>query len=124
MKSLIRSLESFFLVSVMATSGVPFSHAQESNQTQRSVVDLLSSLPTDLAFKGTVPLEYRVTSIFHNRGIGGDIRSKVRLTADFTRSVEDGDVNCRWNNVQVSAPSDPADPFPLGTLLNYMEDFG
>lgn len=124
MKSLIRFAKLFFLVSVMATPGVCFSHAQKADNTERSVVDLLSSLPTDLEFKGTVPLKYRVTSIFHNRGIGGDIRSKVRLTAYFTRSVEDGDVNCRWNNVQVSAPSDPADPFPLGTLLNYMEDFG
>ena len=124
MKSLIRFPELFVLVSVMATSGVPISHAQEPDKTERSVVDLLSSLPTDLAFEGTVPLKYRVTSILHNRGIGGDIRNKVQLTAEFTRSVEDGDVSCRWNNVQVAAPSDPANSFPPGTLLDYMEGFG
>ncbi len=124
MISLIRFPEVILLVSVMATSGVPFSHAQEHDKTEKSVVDLLSSLPTDLAFAGTVPLKYRVISILYNRGIGGDTRSKVRLTADFTRSVEDGDVNCRWNNVHVAAPSNPANPFPPGTLLDYMEGFG
>ena len=124
MKPLIGFPKLLFLVSVMAMSGVPFSHAQEPDKTERSVVDLLSSLPTDLAFEGTVPLKYRVTSIFYNRGIGGDIRSKVRLTAEFTRSIEDGEVSCHWNNVQVAAPSDPAKPFPPGTLLDYMEGFG
>ena len=123
MKSLKR-FEIFILVSMVAMSGVYISRAQQSDKTEKSVTDLLSSLPTNLTFQGTAPLKYRVTSVFHNRGIGGDVKSKVLLTAEFTRSIKEDKVSFRWKDVQVAAPSDPAKPFPPGTRLDYMEGFG
>ena len=117
-----RLLVAFFAAFLMTTWGVP-APPPESETADKSVRDLLSSLPGDLTLQDTLPAGYRVTSIFHNRGIGGDATSKVRLTAQLTRSVQDGNVHCRWNRVQVAAPADPSAPFGDATSLDYMEGF-
>ncbi|MEJ2721268.1 MAG: hypothetical protein P8181_09015 [bacterium] len=112
-----------FLVSTITAVGACGSCASEPGANKESAVDLLSSLPTDLQADDAVPLEYHVTSTFYNRLANGTLRSKAQITAEFTRSAEDGDVNCRWNDVRVAAPANPEDQFQPGTVLDFMEDF-
>jgi hypothetical protein len=83
----------------------------------------LTALPTGISSDDSTAQEYSVTSVFHNREISGAARSKVKLTAQYTRWVKGGAVHCRWNDVRIAAAADVSKPFPEGGLLDYMEDF-
>jgi hypothetical protein len=113
----------FAAFSCMVMAACTATHTSERDRTTSHIEDYLVKLPADLESRDRTPLTYFVSSIFHNRSADGKARSKVKLTAEYTRLVEGTAVSCRWDSVTVAAPSDPTEPFPKGVMLDYMEGF-
>jgi hypothetical protein len=76
-----------------------------------------------LKFDEKIPQRYRVTSTFYNRDMDGNIVSSMQITGRFTRSVEKGEVFCRWSDVRMFSTQDTLGVFPKGKPLDYMEGF-
>jgi hypothetical protein len=85
--------------------------------------EYLTALPAGISGDDTTAQEYSVTSVVYNRDIAGNVKNKIRLTARYTRWVEDGAVHCRWNDVRVAGTTDASEPFAEGGRLDYMEGF-
>lgn len=82
--------------------------------------DALSHLPT-VAFREEGPQRYVFTCDYLNFDLAGNMTSKERISADYTRGLPEGKV--RWNNVRIAEAKDPAAAFKEGALQKYMEDF-
>ncbi len=82
---------------------------------------LLDSLPQGLILSEKTPQRYYVTTDYFNRDIYGNFFNKMRVTGEYTRGLEGG--NARWNNVQISKSNSESGDFPVGTQIQYMEDF-
>jgi hypothetical protein len=76
-----------------------------------------------LKFDEKIPQQYTVTSTLYNRDMEGTIVSSMQITGKFTRSVEKGEVRCRWNDVKMFSSRDTLGQFPDGKPWDFMEGF-
>lgn len=79
----------------------------------------LTRLPGDLKLREVGRQKYRFTCDYFNLDTTGNISSKERVTAEYTRHIE-GD-KARWNNVTVAQCDGSAQDFPPGQPLVFME---
>jgi hypothetical protein len=82
---------------------------------------LLSRLPAGLKLNEPGPQRYSFTCDYARLDLSGDLKSKYRVSATYTRGLPGGTV--RWNDVRIArAPTASAD-FPRGEPQAYMEGF-
>ncbi len=117
----MKSIHTITVIAVIMTlllSGL--TSAGES--TQKSGIDkYLTVLSNDVTLVEDGPQAYRMTTIWHNRGINGDATAKFVITGNYTRALGDGMV--RWNNVQIRVFGDPSQPESDTIPQEWMENF-
>jgi hypothetical protein len=64
---------------------------------------------------------FRMTAIYTNRDLYGNFTGKTKISGEYTRGMENGNV-C-WNNVLISGSDKFTEPFPLGVKQEYIENF-
>lgn len=65
--------------------------------------------------------KYRMTAVYTNMDLYGKFTGKIKVSGDYTRGLENG--NVLWNNVSISNSSNADEPFKEGTKQDYMENF-
>lgn len=66
------------------------------------------------------PQMYRMTAVYTNRDLYGNFTGKIKVTGDYTRGLERGQV--KWNDIYISHSDNFVEPFPAGAKQDYMED--
>ena len=62
-----------------------------------------------------------MTAVYTNMDLYGKFTGKIRVSGDYTRGLENG--NVMWNNVSISNSGNADEPFKEGTKQDYMENF-
>ena len=79
------------------------------------------TLPREMELKEDTPQKYNLTVDYFTRDIYGQLMSKKRITAEYTRALPEGKV--RWNNVRITSAQNPKESFSASELQKYMENF-
>lgn len=79
------------------------------------------TLPTNLAVKQDGPQSWRFTCDYYNLGAKGNLASRVRYSALYTRGLPNDAV--RWSDVTVASNTDGSDKFPAPQKREFMEGF-
>ncbi len=97
--------------------------ASGDNQTgaKTDINRYLNELPDDLILIEESPQSYIMTTIWHNRDIGGNATAKYIIRGKYTRGLPDRMV--RWNDVMIEIFSDPGRPESDTSRQGWMEDF-
>jgi hypothetical protein len=91
-----------------------------NGQSEKAVVKkYLKELP--VVQISNAPQKYRMTAIYTNMDLYGKFTGKIKVSGDYTRGLENG--NVLWNNVSISNSSNADEPFKEGTKQDYMENF-
>jgi hypothetical protein len=112
--------QKFFLVAiVILTTGIMAFSQKKSNV---NVTELLKAgtLPQSLELKDELQ-KYVVTTDHFNTDIFGNFFNKMRVKGEYTRGLENGKV--KWNNCSVAMAMSRDAEFPVGTPIDYMENF-
>jgi hypothetical protein len=64
--------------------------------------------------------KYRMTAVYTNLDLYGNFTSKMLVTGDYTRGLENNQV--KWNNVLISGSNKKSEPFYGGVKQDYMEN--
>jgi hypothetical protein len=64
--------------------------------------------------------KYRMTAVYTNSDIYGNHTDKTKITGEYTRGLENG--NVMWNNVSIANSNKADGPFTEGTRQEYMEN--
>ena len=114
MKTKFNSDLTGFLISLFLV--LPFvSHAQSEKAVIQKYLKELPAVPVSNALT-----KYRMTAIYTNMDFYGNLINKIKVSGDYTRGLENG--NVQWNNVFISFSNTPAAPFPEGVHQKYMEN--
>jgi hypothetical protein len=65
--------------------------------------------------------KYRMTAVYTNMDLYGKFTGKIKVSGDYTRGLENG--NVQWNNVSISNSGNSDEPFKERTKQDYMENF-
>jgi hypothetical protein len=90
-----------------------------NGQSEKAVIKkYLSELPS-------VPIsnklqKYRMTAVYTNSDIYGNFTDKTKISGDYTRGFDNG--NVMWNNVSIANSNKADEPFKEGTRQVYMEN--
>ena len=91
-----------------------------NGQSKKAVVKkYLTELPKITVSKTLQ--KYRMTAVYTNMDLYGKFTGKIRVSGDYTRGLENG--NVRWNNVSISNSGNADEPFKEGIKQDYMENF-
>ncbi|MCX6253850.1 MAG: hypothetical protein NTV31_05160 [Bacteroidia bacterium] len=91
-----------------------------NGQSEKAVVKkYLKELP--VVQISNAPQKYRMTAIYTNMDLYGKFTGKIKVSGDYTRGLENG--NVLWNNVSISNSSNADEPFKDGIKQDYMENF-
>ncbi len=91
-----------------------------NGQSEKAVVKkYLTKLPK-VPLSETIQ-KYRMTALYTNMDLYGKFTGKIKVSGDYTRGLENG--NVMWNNVSISNSSNADEPFKEGTKQDYMENF-
>lgn len=90
------------------------------SQKTRKVKKYLESLP-NIELEEKSPQRYLMTAEYFNKDIYGNFRSKIKVTGEYTRGLEDNHV--RWNNVYISHTKKQTQPYSNSDKQDYMENF-
>jgi hypothetical protein len=108
------------LISLVVVSAGLSASAQ--NGPTDVVKSLLSRLPAALELNEPGPQQYVFTCDYFQLDISGDLKSKQRVSATYTRGLPGGTV--RWNDVRIAKAATLVDGFPKkGEPQAYMEGF-
>lgn len=95
--------------------------AAASGQNDCKTDQYLESLPSGLELKETTPQKYLMTVVYYNKDIYGKFFSKVQVSGEYTRGLNNGAV--KWNNVRIAESNQEDGLFPEGSKQEYMENF-
>jgi hypothetical protein len=88
------------------------------SQNQRAIMNkYLTKLPSGKPENKMC--KYRMTAVYTNLDLYGNFTSKLLVTGDYTRGLENDQVS--WNNVLISGSSKKSGPFDGGVKQDYME---
>ncbi|MBN2349772.1 MAG: hypothetical protein JXJ22_13075 [Bacteroidales bacterium] len=87
-------------------------------QSTANFENYLEKLPGHLMPDNTTPQKYLMTAEYINKDIYGEIGSKIKVTGEYTRGLENGYV--RWNNVFISKSQ--SEFYSDGIKQEYMEN--
>ncbi|TAL74319.1 MAG: hypothetical protein EPN88_03915 [Bacteroidetes bacterium] len=91
-----------------------------NGQSERAVVKkYLTGLPKVPVSKTLQ--KYRMTAVYTNMDLYGKFTGKIKVSGDYTRGLENG--NVQWNNVSIANSGKADEPFKEGTKQDYMENF-
>lgn len=92
-----------------------------SGQNKRAVINkYLKELPSGKPAEDGSLQKYRMTAVYTNMDIYGNFMSKIKVTGDYTRGLENGFVT--WENIFIANSNTPSDTFPAGVRQEYMEN--
>jgi len=101
---------------ILLTSSVCFGQSD-----QNVIRKYLRNLPDINPRQDNSIQKLRITALYINMDKYGNITGKVRVTGDYTRGLENGQLS--WNNVYVYTSTGPGDNFDDGKKQDYMEGF-
>lgn len=92
------------------------------SQVKKKVISkYLTVLPDGDPRDAGKPQTYRMTAIYKNMDIYGNLSTETKVTGDYTRHP--GGKQASWNNVFVASVANASEQFPDGTRQDYMENF-
>ncbi len=94
--------------------------AASNGQSEKAVIQKYLSKLTSVPVSNEMK-KYRMTAVYTNRDLYGNFTGKTKVTGDYTRGIENG--NVRWNDVYISNSNNYSEPFPAGIKQEYMENF-
>lgn len=109
-----------FIIVVVLAFGLVFQPDYAQGQSPINCKTYLSSLPRHLALVEKAPQKYLMTAEYFNRDIYGNLWSKVKVTGEYTRGLDDGSVY--WNNAYISQANNPSGPYHENAEQAYMEN--
>ncbi|MBE3085646.1 MAG: hypothetical protein IMZ64_05450 [Bacteroidetes bacterium] len=115
MKKKLNSGFAGFLMSLLII--VPsVSNGQSEKAVVKKYLRELPSVPVSNTLQ-----KYRMTAVYTNMDLYGNFTGKIKVSGDYTRGLENG--NVLWNNVSIANSSKADEPFNEGTKQDYMENF-
>ncbi len=91
------------------------SRAQSEKVIIEKYLQKLTKVPV-----GDIVHKYKMTAVYTNRDLYGNFTGKIKVTGEYTKSIENGLVH--WNNIFISNSSNYSEPFSAGTKQEYMEN--
>ncbi len=90
-------------------------------QVNQELKNYLTKFPDNIILKEDIPQRYHMVTDYFNKDIFGNFMNKMRVSGDYTRGLEAGQV--RWNQVYIAYASQLEAPFPQGEKQDFMENF-
>ena len=90
-------------------------------QSTTDCENYLQSLPKQLKLVEKIPQRYLMTDEYFNKDIYGNLHSKIKVTGEYTRGLDDGYV--RWTNVWIAKSEGQSELYQDGVKQDYMENF-
>jgi hypothetical protein len=91
-------------------------------QEQKKLISkYLTQLPGGNVKDDGKPQIYRMTAVYKNMDIYGNMSTGTKVTGDYTR--EPGGRQASWQNVYIAGSNNASEQFPDGTKQEYMENF-
>ena len=87
----------------------------------RDLKNYLKKFPGNIVFREDILQRYHVVTDYFNKDIYGKFMNKMRVSGDYTRGMEGGQV--KWNNVYVAYANQLEESFPQGEKQEFMENF-
>jgi hypothetical protein len=91
-------------------------------QGQKKLISkYLTQLPAGNVKDDGKPQMCRMTAVYKNMDIYGNMSTGTKVTGDYTR--EPGGKQASWKNVYIASSNNASEPFPDGIKQEYMENF-
>ncbi len=113
-KKIKLGLEGALIIILITASSILY------GQTDKSIIEKYFVGLPDVPVS-TMTQKYRMTAVYTNRDLYGVFMNKTKISGEYTRGLENGFVE--WNNILLSGSNSFIEPFPQGTLQEYMENF-
>ena len=119
----MKRLPSKFTILIVLLFGMwtvfpPNTYAQSTAETIGAYLDTISP---GLTLKEEGPQRYLMVSDYYNKGLLGGFLSKMRVSGEYTRGMDEGYV--QWNKVEIAETFQLEEDFPAGKEQAYMENF-
>jgi hypothetical protein len=89
-------------------------------QSKTKLENYLLGLPKHLQLDNKTPQKYLMTSEYFNKDIYGNFWSKIKITGEYIRGLENGYVS--WNNVFISHANKQSESYLESAKQDYMEN--